>query len=288
MSVLVRWTMEEAVCNAYEAVRVKSSGLHGHHHFLLTLITEGMGVQTLNGRDILFQPDDVFFLSPADFHKNTLREGESFSYYGLKFSYELLDDRLAELCALDQLPMYMHLGETEAKIAKDVFRQLINECNQGEDRLGSKVYQQALAEQLIILVLRQCLPEEKIRPAAFVNRALGYLHSHFSEPITVAEAAAYVGYTPNYFNTCFREQIGIPFGEYLRQMRLGYGENLLRSSQMPVTEVAYESGFGSLSYFSRCFCKQYGISPQEYRKNIRKIVLNYEILERRSGETGYG
>ena len=78
MSVLVRWTMEEAVCNAYEAVRVKSSGLHGHHHLLLTLISEGMGVQTLNGRDILFQPDDVFFLSPADFHEKRSGKGKVF------------------------------------------------------------------------------------------------------------------------------------------------------------------------------------------------------------------
>lgn len=266
MAVLVRWTMEETVCNAYEAVRVQSSGLHGHHHFLLTLITAGSGVQTLNGREIWFVPDDVFFLSPADFHKNTLREGESFSYYGLKFSYELLDDRLADLCALDQLPMHIHLNETDAQTARSIFHRLIEECNHGKDRLGSKAYQQALVEQLIILVLRQVQQDEKLRPEAFINRALGYLHSHFSEPITVADAAAYVGYTPNYFNTCFREQMGIPFGEYLRQMRLGYGENLLRSSQMPVTEVAYESGFGSLSYFSRCFCKEYGISPQEYRK----------------------
>lgn len=266
MSVLVRWTMEEAVCNAYEAVRVQSSGLHGHHHFLLTLITDGSGVQTLNGRQIPFQKDDVFFLSPADFHKNTLQEGESFSYYGLKFSYELLDDRLADLCALDRLPMYLHLSQGDAKAAKEVFCRLIDECSQGKECLGSKAYRQALAEQLIILVLRQAQQDEKVRPEAFINRALGYLHSHFSEPITVADAAAYVGYTPNYFNTCFRQQMGVPFGEYLRQMRLGYGENLLRSSQMPVTEVAYESGFGSLSYFSRCFCKQYGISPQEYRK----------------------
>lgn len=266
MAVLVRWTMDEAVCNAYEALRIQSSGLHGHHHFLLTLITEGEGIQTLNGQDISFKPDDVFFLSPADFHKNTLPEGGSFSYYGLKFSYELLDDRLADLCALDQLPMHIHLADVDAKVAKEVFRRLINECKQGKDRLGSKAYQQALVEQLIILILRQVQQDASPRPEAFINRALGYLHSHFSESITVADAAAYVGYTPNYFNTCFREQMGVPFGEYLRQMRLDYGENLLRSSTMPVTEVAYESGFGSLSYFSRCFCKQYGISPQEYRK----------------------
>ena len=149
MAVLVRWTMEEAVCNAYEAVRVQSSGLHGHHHFLLTLITQGTGIQTLNGRDIPFAPDDVFFLSPADFHKNTIAEGESFSYYGLKFSYELLDDRLADLCALDQLPLHIHLSPTDAKNAREVFCRLIEECEQGKERLGSKAYRQALVEQLL-------------------------------------------------------------------------------------------------------------------------------------------
>ena len=267
MAVPVRWTMDESVCNAYEAVRTQSSALHGHHHFLLTLITGGSGVQTLNGRDIPFGPDDVFFLSPADFHKNTLQSGQSFSYYGLKFTYDLLDDRLSDLCAMDRLPMHLHLDAPTAKIAREVFRQLVEECQQDSDRLGSKAYRQALVEQLIILTLRQFPQAEASRPEVFINRALGYLHSHFSESVTVADAAAYVGYTPNYFNTCFREQMGMPFGVYLRQMRLSYAENLLRSSQMPVTEVADVSGFGSLSYFSRSFCKHYGISPQEYRKN---------------------
>lgn len=267
MAIPVRYTMDEAVCNAYEAVRTQSSALHGHHHFLLTLITEGSGIQTLNGKNIPFAPNDVFFLSPADFHKNTLAEGESFSYYGLKFSYELLDERLADLCAMDRMPMHLRLKEADAKIAKEVFRQLVDECQHGEDRLGSKAYQKALVEQLIILVLRQVQPDETLRPEIFINRALGYLHSHFSEQVTVANAAACVGYTPNYFNTCFKAQFGVPFGVYLRQMRLSYAENLLRSSQMPVTEVADVSGFGSLSYFSRCFSNHYGISPQEYRKN---------------------
>lgn len=266
MTIPVRYAMDEVVCDAYEAVRTQSSTLHGHHHFLLTLITQGSGIQTLNGREIPFQPDDMFFLSPADFHKNTLAEGESFSYYGLKFAYELLDDRLTDLCALDQLPMHMHLQEPDATVAREAFRQLVEECEHGKDRPGSKAYQQALAEQLIILALRQIKQDDQQRPEVFINRALGYLHSHFSESITVANAAAYVGYTPNYFNTCFREQMGMPFGEYLRQMRLNYGENLLRSSAMPITDVAYASGFGSLSYFSRSFCKQYGISPLEYRK----------------------
>ena len=266
MDIPVRWRLDDQVCYAYEATRSHSSGLHGHHHFLLTLITEGTGVQTLNGREIHFQPGDMFLLSPADFHKNTLASGASFSYYGAKFTYDLLDDRLSELCALDKLPLYLHLKDSTACIAKSIFRQLIEECENGADRLGNQAYLQLLVEQLIILALREIKKDALVAPKTFINRALGYLYSHFSEAITVADAAAYVGYTPNYFNTCFRQQMGMPFGEYLQQMRLNYAENLLRSGQTPITEVAYESGFGSLSYFSRCFRDNRGISPQDYRK----------------------
>jgi len=263
----VRWRLEDSVCHAYEAYRCGSSALHGHHHFLLTLVTEGSGVQTLNGKEIPFGAGDLFLLSPADFHKNSVPAGGSFRYYGVKFTYEMLDARLSELCALDRLPLHTHLQSNTMATAAHVFRQLVEECTDGKNRLGNRAYQQALLEQLLILALRQMQNEHQIQPEAFINRALGYLYSHFSDAITVADAAAYVGYTPNYFNTCFRQQMGVPFGEYLRQMRLNYAENLLCSSQMPVTEVAFESGFGSVSYFSRCFRDRYEIPPQEYRKH---------------------
>lgn len=266
MNVPVRWHLEDKLCYAYETTHSESSGLHGHHHFLLTLITDGTGIQTLNGQNIPFQPNDLFLLSPADFHKNTLEAGTSFSYFGVKFTYDLLDDRLAELCALDKLPLYLNLQDPTARIARSIFALLVEECQNGADRLGNRAYLQLLVEQLIILALREIKKDALVCPQAFINRALGYVYSHFSESITVADAADYVGYTPNYFNTCFRQQMGMPFGEYLQQMRLNYAENLLRSSRMPVTDVAYESGFGSLSYFSRCFRSARGISPQEYRK----------------------
>jgi AraC-like DNA-binding protein len=127
-----------------------------------------------------------------------------------------------------------------------------------------------LTEQLLILVLRQLPSSHTPVSSAPVNRALGYVHAHFHEAITVGDAAAFVGYTPNHFNFCFRNQIGIPFGEYLRNMRLTYGENLLKASNLPVTEVAYESGFRSLSHFSRSFREKHGCSPMEFRHKAQQ------------------
>lgn len=269
MDRLVRWHLDDQICYAYHAKACRSSGMHGHHHFLLTLITEGSGTQTLNGKELPFQPNDMFLLSPADFHKNTLPEGQTFSYYGVKFAYALLDARLSEVCALDELPIHLHLSSRTAQLAQSIFAQLVDECHHGQARLANRAYMQMLVEQLIILALREMKPDSQVRPDAFVNRALGYLYSNFTQPVTVSDAAQYVGYSTNYFNTCFQHHMGVPFREYLGNMRLNYARNLLVSSEISATEVAYESGFTSLSYFSRCFQQEYHLSPRAYRKRYQ-------------------
>ena len=285
MSMPVRWQMQELIdehhnqqkstvrtdystpiCDACKITGQSSSVLHGHQHFIMTMILRGKGVQTLNGEDIPFDENDLFLLSPTDFHHNTIAPGESFDYYRLCFSYELLDARLSGLFAPNKLPLHLHLSDNCANTIKDLFAKLVDESENGQIRAGHRVYLQSLAEQLLILVLRELPPARASQPGTPVNRALEYLHAHFHEPISVGDAAAYAGYTPNYFNYCFRNQMGIPFGEYLRNMRLTYAENLLRASTIPVTEIAFESGFSSLSHFSRSFREKYGCAPQEYRR----------------------
>ncbi len=270
-----RKTIDEAwtdlpICDASTVIGRGSSVLHGHQYFIMTFITRGCGIQSINGKDVPFCPGDLFLLSPADFHYNTLADGETFDYYRLCFLYEVMDTRLSALFPPDKLPLHLHLSEDCASQITNVFEQLIDECETKTNQIGRNVYLQALTEQLLILVLRQlptsCAPVS----SAPINRALGYVHAHFHESISVGDAATFVGYTPNHFNFCFRNQIGIPFGEYLRNMRLTYGENLLKASNMPVTEVAFESGFNSLSHFTRSFREKHGCSPTEFRHNERK------------------
>jgi len=69
----IRWKMKDAVCDAYEALDCTTSAIHGHHHFLLTLITRGKGIQIINGVEIPFEAGDLFILSPADFTEDLYR-----------------------------------------------------------------------------------------------------------------------------------------------------------------------------------------------------------------------
>lgn len=269
MSLPIRYDLSKRVCDAYFVKDAKSSELHGHHHFLITFIVKGRGIQILNGEEIHFSAGDMFILSAADFHKNIIADGESYDYYGVKFPYELLNSGLADMCGLDRFPIHLSLGDKTAKRIQGILEILVEESGGQERGKASDILMRALVEELFILAVRELPEKSEKRAGTFINRALGFLHSNFHTQISVADAAAYVGYTENYFNTLFRESFGSPFATYLRKMRINYAKNMLLSGNPSLTEIALESGFASLSHFSRIFKGEYGISPQEYRKKHR-------------------
>jgi len=265
MTIPVRWGMDDPVCDAYRVNNSVSSELHGHSHFLINLIARGTGIQTVNGKDMPFTQGDIFLLSPADFHRNKMEDGHDYDYYGVKFNFDTIDHNLTELFPLDALPIRISLSDTSFQKISAVILELIAETSRDQKSIADKVYVKALLEQLVILIMRQ-FPEKHEKAAdPFAVRMLSYLYTNFHRPITVTDAAAFIGYTPNYFNNVFHTAFGLPFGAYLRKMRLEYAKNLLLSYDIPITAIALESGFGSLTHFSKCFKAAFGVSPQQFR-----------------------
>lgn len=266
MSMPIRWNLNKNICDAYEKQGSKSSALHGHHHFLITLITGGVGTQVLNGKEILFEPGDLFLLSPTDFHENRVEPGTSYDHIGVKFSYGSIDSRLWAFWGNDRFPMHTHLSQDSAVKIRHVMERLIYECQNESHNTASEMMLTALLEELIVLVIREFPSTVGSGADDFTARTLAFLHSNFRNPLTVSDAAENAGYTPNYFNTVFRQRFGLPFGIYLKKLRLSYAKNLLLSGDSPLTEIAFEAGFCSLSHFSRTFSAEYGASPMEYRR----------------------
>ena len=264
MNIPVRYELDAPACEAYEVKEGKNTRVHGHHHFLLTFITSGMGVQTLNGKDIPFAENDVFILSPADFHKNTVNDDGGFGYYGVKFHYHLVHSVLAEFSDVE-FPIYLRPSRRCAEKLRAIFPMLIEESEQNPDARGREELLRSALTQMLVLILRELPSTRKKETNEFSSRALGFLYSNFRSPITVSEAAAYSGYSENYFNTIFHKNFGKPFLAYVRDMRLEYAKNLLISSEMSETEIALESGFSSLSHFSRSFTDKYGVCAKSFR-----------------------
>lgn len=101
---------------------------------------------------------------------------------------------------------------------------------------------------------------------AHIRQALQYISTHYAQPLTVAEVAAQVGLSANYFATLFRQKVGESFHGYLMRVRVEESKQLLLSTQDSLTDIAVAMGFADQSYFCRVFKKLVGMTPGKYRR----------------------
>lgn len=94
---------------------------------------------------------------------------------------------------------------------------------------------------------------------------LDYIDNHYSENVTLEQAAQLAGFSKFYFTRLFKEYTNHTFYEYLTEKRIRAAEQMLLIPKFPVTEVSIQAGFSSLSSFNRTFKRNKGCSPTEYR-----------------------
>jgi YesN/AraC family two-component response regulator len=99
-----------------------------------------------------------------------------------------------------------------------------------------------------------------------VRQAMGCIHAHYAESLTREDIAQHVGLSPDYLTDCFRQELGVTPITYLRRYRIRQACELLRSSQLSITQVAAAVGFSESAHFSRTFQREMGISPRAYRR----------------------
>ena len=103
-----------------------------------------------------------------------------------------------------------------------------------------------------------------------VSRAKHYIEEHESDHLSLPEVARAVNTTASYLCRLFKRSTGVNFTEYLRRLRLRRAKNLLLNPQLRVSEVAFASGFQSLTQFNRAFQRLMGQSPTEFRNALRR------------------
>ncbi|MGB0416033.1 MAG: PocR ligand-binding domain-containing protein [Coraliomargarita sp.] len=98
-----------------------------------------------------------------------------------------------------------------------------------------------------------------------VSRAKHYIQSHFDERISLDEAAQAVNASTRHFCKVFKQATGITFTDYLARVRVEKAKHLLQNPNLRVSEVAFETGFDSISQFNRSFKRIAGMSPTQFR-----------------------
>ena len=101
-----------------------------------------------------------------------------------------------------------------------------------------------------------------------VSRAKLFITEHQGEEVSLKQVAASVNTSAFYFCKMFKQATGLTFTDYLARTRIEKVKNLLLNPHKRISEVAYETGFQSLSQFNRVFRRVTGQAPTAWRAKL--------------------
>lgn len=107
-----------------------------------------------------------------------------------------------------------------------------------------------------------------------VDRALGIIQAQLDSPLTINELASAVGLNRKRLQFAFRVRYGDTVGQIHERIRMERALELIRSSSMSITDIAFETGYEHPASFTRAFKSAFGLSPLAFRNAESKAGAN--------------
>ncbi len=101
------------------------------------------------------------------------------------------------------------------------------------------------------------------------KRTIEVLQSRYADDLSIADLAAEARLSPFHFIRSFKRSVGVPPHQYLTKIRLERACVLLETTNLAITDVAFETGYQSPAHFARLFRRHYGLTPTAYRRKAR-------------------
>jgi AraC family transcriptional regulator len=139
-----------------------------------------------------------------------------------------------------------------------------NEC---VDRL----YTESLIDTLLLHLLRRSVSASDFKqglPPAKLQKVLNYIRENITNNLSLAELATIAQVGSHHFANLFKRSTGLSPYQYVIQQRLAKAQELLKTTNRSIVEIAIESGFANQSHLTTVFQKNLSITPKKYRDRL--------------------
>lgn len=247
--------------------------IHWHDYCEVELILSGRGTHEMSGQRYPLRPDCVYLITPMDFHDVLVEGDQPLQLYHVQFGCSVLDPEIMQRISALTPGIAAQLSEPLAGKVRALFGDILSEFT--ARREDSPAMLRACLQQLCLTILREA--EAAGHDPVFsgkahgeendvIRQAIQYIQYNFRSSISLADAARLVHLSNNYFGELFRARMNMTFHEYLRKKRLTYACRLITETELSISEIARESGFQSLSYFTEIFRAAHGLTPTKFRQ----------------------
>ncbi|KRG15776.1 hypothetical protein ACA30_04115 [Virgibacillus soli] len=239
-------------------------------YFSLHFVLAGRGTYVDEGKKYTIQSEDIFCLYSNHTH----------SYYTseelpLEMAWVAFDGRQA-------LSILKMLGITEEKtclhgilttLSRDTLQRLIQLFQVYEENMYFKKI--SLIYELFDQLYEEVRKKHIIQPTTeenWLNKGKNFIDIYYSEGISVADVAKYVGINRTHFSNTFTTKLGISPHQYIRKKVMNRAAQLLSETPNNISEIALSLYYSDIYSFSRSFKNFFGITPTRYREQNNNLI----------------
>lgn len=227
-----------------------------HHRFVLVFNFKTTGHVHVDNRVLTFSPAQALLILPYQFHH--FSQLASSRLHWLFCTFELKAETFLESLR----NRVLDIGE-DSRDALDAVLAAWQREEQQHEQLQIALVRLLLALKHDGKTTDATLPPE---PRDSLPRTINRLMSEWrGRTVVVGDLAKALNLSESRLRALFKAAAGIPLGGYIQNYRLNRAMALLRTTDLPIADVAEEAGFGSPQTFSRIFKKETGQTPRKYR-----------------------
>ena len=250
--------------------------VHWHDEFEIIYVRSGFLTVSISGESYIGKTGEAFVVSPGNLHLMGSQSG-TVDYYTFLFPLkyisfrtdDMLDEKLLEPLNSGHLMICPRVNDT----AKELCEQLIKIYEAKNDESKSKITTQVRTKIILLQFILEMwkkgfvIENDTSGRNTVEKEMVSYIQQNFTGKISLREFGEQFHLSEKYISRYFKEHFHITLSQYVTYLRLEHAKQLLQDTDIPVTDVAMQSGYQNVSYFIRSFQKAYAVSPLKYRKN---------------------
>lgn len=269
-----------AVYGTYMPFLYASYPLHCHEELEVVYVDCGHCRYTVSGQDIDLKFGDILVMMPWALHSFRIaEEGQYFLASTYLISLQMVGTNAVDICSSRYFaPMLSGRCSDYCLITMDnpchsFFRQIIEQMfNAYMDRSPYfELKLKSLVSDLLFGLLHHHCIQLYEKPleghdVKTVRRVVDYIAEHYGENITLAKLADVISMSETGLSRLFRNITGMSCIDYVIEYRMSKAMSMVRFTDKPIIEIAYDVGFNNISYFNRTFKKHFNQTPSHCRK----------------------
>jgi len=250
-------------------IHVKYPPLRGpatHASYEIVVCFAGRLMLAGANRSIVLNPGEVAVIEPGAWHYETCTDKRQ--SYKACWIVALGMQRRSNVSSYDGRQFESHVlrGIVSGRDCDEFYRNLIRQIRGRRPRWKSRTREMVIDLlrdfQLNVRDISQPPAEIEVEP---VRQLVRIVENRFRDPLEIRELARELGFSPNYLSSLFKQTFHTTFTNYLNMVRVWHALFLLEYG-VPPKEVALETGFKTVQYFTTVFAQKYRMSPGKYQK----------------------